>query len=212
MGVHMVVTISRAVVLAFTLSLIGCGAANSSAATSADAPHGSTSNAKDALNVSLQSLDGTEQSLSKASAGARFVVVEFFSHHCPCQAAHDKRMIDLYESYKSKGVAFVLVDAEASATPERDRDEVKRRSYPFPLFIDRGAKLASRLDAEFATHVVILDLASGEVVYRGGIDSDHSHLTDDATPFVKNALDDLLSSKRVRKTDTKALGCVLQRS
>lgn len=212
MGAHMVLKSSRAVLapLALTLFLGGCGAGTQAAPTAS--PSASVVNARDVLTTPLLSLDGTERTLGDVAGGARYVVIEFFSHHCPCQRAHDKRMIDLHEAYKGRGVAFVLVDAEASATKERDREEAESRKYPFPLLIDRGAKIAERIEAEFATYVAILDTSSGDIVYRGGIDSDHSHLTEDATPYVKNALDDLLSQKRVRKTDTKALGCVLQRS
>ncbi len=185
---------------------VGCGAASSPGTappTTVEEPN--------PLTIPLRGLDHGKSSVAAESEGARFVVVEFFSHHCPCQAAHDKRIQALYDAYHSRGVSFVLVDSEEGATVERDRQEAEKRGYVFPLLLDSGAALATRLGAEFATHAVILDRSSGKILYRGGIDSDHSHLTEDATPFVKNALDDLLAQKPVRKTDTKPLGCVLHR-
>jgi hypothetical protein len=46
---------------------------------------------------------------------------------------------------------------------------------------------------------------------RGGIDSDHDNLHDGATPYVAEALDDVLARREPRVTEAKALGCTLQK-
>jgi hypothetical protein len=95
------------------------------------------------------------------------------------------------------------------ATAERDRDEATRRHYPFPILIDDKAKVAKIYDAEYAGHVVVLD-RTGAVAYRGGIDSDRVHMTEDATPFLRHALEDLLAGRPPRVAGTKVLGCALR--
>jgi hypothetical protein len=152
---------------------------------------------------------GQERALDAITGASRFTVVTFFSAHCPCQQAHDARLRALYEAYAPKGIAFVGVDSEISASPARDVAEARARSYPFPLLIDRGGALARALGAEYATYTVILD-ARGRTLYRGGIDTDRTHLTDTTAAYLRDALDDLLAAHPVRVPQSEALGCTLQ--
>jgi hypothetical protein len=101
-----------------------------------------------------------------------------------------------------------MVDSEVGGSPDADAAEAKRRGYPFSILTDRGAKLADALGAEYATYTVVFD-SSGRVRYRGGIDSDKQRLHDDATFFLRDALDDLLAGRAVRTSEGKTLGCVL---
>jgi hypothetical protein len=158
--------------------------------------------------IALAGTDGVSHRLAP-EGDARLTVVIFFAGHCPCQAAHDARLLSLYALYHPRGVDVVAVDSEASATLERDRAEAQKRNYPFPILLDSGAALARSVGAEYATEAFILD-RGGSVRYHGGIDSDRSHLRDDATPFLRNALDDLLADRAPRQAESKALGCALQ--
>ena len=144
------------------------------------------------------------------SHGAKLTVVFFFSAHCPCQAAHDARLRALFSRYSPHGVQFVAVDAEASASSEVDGREAQARGYPFPIVSDPDGKLADELGAGVATFTVVID-ERGRVVYSGGIDSDRSHLTEGAEPWLNDALAALLAGKTPKITESKALGCALQR-
>lgn len=141
---------------------------------------------------------------------ARFTVLVFYSSGCHCLEAHDARLLDLYARYHERGVAFVFVDSESGADQARDEAEVRRRDYLFPVVIDRNANMADALGAEYATYSVILDDA-GRVRYHGGIDSDRTHLHDDATPYLADALDDLLAGRPVRTAANEGLGCALRK-
>ena len=142
--------------------------------------------------------------------GAPLTVVFFFSAHCPCQSAHDPRLRVLYERYAPRGVRFVAIDSEATAATDVDAREAKARGYAFPIVSDPDGAFADELGAEFATFTVVVD-DHGRVVYRGGIDSDRSHLTDDAQPWLDDALGALIAGKTPRITESKPLGCALQR-
>jgi peroxiredoxin len=157
----------------------------------------------------LPGTDGATHALAPTGGDARLTVLFFFADHCPCQAAHDGRLLDLYTRYHSRGVEILAVDSELGATPERDEAERIKRGYPFPILIDHGGALARRVDAQYATETIVVD-PFGDIRYHGGIDSDKRTLHDDATPFLSDALDDLLANAPLRRTETKALGCALQ--
>ena len=61
----------------------------------------------------------------------------------------------------------------------------------------------------YAGYAVVLD-RDGSVRYRGGIDEDRVRMRDDATPYLSDALSDLLAGKTPRVAETKTLGCALR--
>ena len=156
----------------------------------------------------LPGTDGAIHALLPPSTDT-YTVVIFFSPDCHVLAAHDDRIRKLAADFGPPRVRILAVDPEVDASLERDRAEVERRRYPFPVVIDRGGDLARSLGATFSGYTVVLD-HEGNVRYRGGIDSDRVHLRDDATRYLADALTDLLGGKAPRVAESKALGCALR--
>jgi peroxiredoxin len=179
--------------LALSFALVGLGACAPTAAARAPA----------------MSLEGTDQALHALSSPDAPTVVYFFSEHCPCVRAHDERIAALAREFGPRGVRFLAVDSEVGADVAQDRARAEARGYPFPLLVDPGARAASALGAEYATYTVVID-RKGAVVYRGGIDSDRTHLSGDATPYVRDALEDVLAGRPVRRPHADTLGCALR--
>jgi AhpC/TSA family len=150
--------------------------------------------------------DGVSHPLVDPSAA--FTVVEFFSAHCLCQATHDQRLQALAESYRNKRVAFVAVDSEAHASLPRDALEAAHRGYRYPILVDPEGRAARALKADYATFSLLLD-RTGRVMYRGGIDSDRTHLQGDAVPYLVNAIDDAVARRPIGLPGAKTLGCSL---
>lgn len=182
--------------LALTLLTAGCGSP--------------TPRAVSPDTVSLAPPDGPERSYPSLIASAPWTVLVFVSANCPCLDAHLERLRELSATYGPRGVQFVAIDSEVGTTRESARAEAKAFGLPFPLFIDHEAKLAHALDAEYATYSVVVD-RRGRIVYRGGIDSDKRKLHADATPYVRDALDDVLAGAAPRRPFGKALGCILRK-
>jgi peroxiredoxin len=187
--------------LALSCSLVsflgGCAAAGP---TRLDAPFAP---------VDLMASDGARYTLPARDGETRVTVLVFSAWHCPCQAAHDPRLRDLYARYHERGVAFFAVDSETGGNAGDDAARARERGYDFPVLLDPGAALARTLHAEYATEAFVVD-REGRVRYHGGLDSDQKKLHDDAEPLLANALDDLLQGKSPRTRETKALGCALQ--
>jgi hypothetical protein len=141
---------------------------------------------------------------------ARLTVLVFFSRHCHCLEMHEGRLRSLYGESHSRGVQWFMIDSEVGGSREGDDAEAAKRFYPFPILLDRGAKLADALGADYAAYSVVLD-SEGRVRYRGGIDTDKTHLSADATPYLRNAIDDLLAGQAPRVAWGKALGCTLEK-
>ncbi len=141
---------------------------------------------------------------------ARFTVLEFFSSRCTCQKAHDERLRRLASELAPRGVQVIAVDSEATAGPAKDEAERARRGYAWPIVSDPRGEWADAFGAEFGTFVLVLD-PTGAVRYRGGIDSDRAHLSDGATPWLRDALVALVEGREPPLGETRALGCLLER-
>jgi hypothetical protein len=159
--------------------------------------------------IVLEGSDGTKHDVFGELARNRFTVFVFYSEDCPCMRAHEPRLEQVRAQYAPRGVGLVLVNSEAGADPRQDALEAKRRGYSFPLLTDRGARLAKALNAEYATHSIVVD-QSGRIRYSGGIDSDKNYMRPSATPYLRRALDDLLAGNEPRKPDREPLGCALR--
>jgi peroxiredoxin len=193
----MVMTLSLRFVLLVTV-LFASGACQRPPALHASVPR-----------LVLAGTDGTKHDLAEESRSSRLTVLFFTAWNCPCQAVHDARIRDLYAHYHSLGVDVLAIDSEVGGKVERDKEEATRRGYAFPVLVDTGGALARAVGAEYATESFVLD-STGIVRYHGGLDSDRKQLHDDAQPFLRDALDDLLAGKSLRMAESKALGCALQ--
>ena len=158
----------------------------------------------------LLATDRETHKLADLVSGAPATVVEFFSSDCPCQDAHDPRLIALYEHYHPLGVRFVIVDANYSAALDHDLAEASERHYPFPILIDPGGAMIKALGAKYATYSVLLD-SQGRVRYRGGFDSDRHPLSAHPKPYLDEAIGALLAGRDPNPAETKTLGCALER-
>jgi hypothetical protein len=142
--------------------------------------------------------------------GAPLTVVTFFSAHCPTQRAHDARLNELFAELSPRGVRFVAVDSEVEASPAFDANQARIRGYSYSIVSDPDGRYADALGAEVATDTFVVD-GAGRVRFHGAIDSDRSHLTDDAHPYLRDALQALLSGGEPPDPEPKALGCTLRR-
>jgi hypothetical protein len=158
----------------------------------------------------LTSADGAARDYKALVAAAPWTVLVFVSAECPCLEAHLERLRELSAAYGPRGVQFVAVESEVGRTKELLGAEARTFALGFPLLLDPGGRVANDLGAEYATYSVVVD-REGSVRYRGGIDSDKRKLHDDATPFLRDALDDLLAGAAPRRPEGKTLGCVLRK-
>lgn len=137
-----------------------------------------------------------------------FTVLVFFSATCPTVTAHDERVERLARAYVARDVGFYAVASEADVTLEQLKVEARRRGYSFPLVWDAGGALARHLDVRYASQAFVLT-RDGSIAYAGSVDSDRRFLHADAKPFLRDALDALLSGAEPEPGDARAYGCAL---
>lgn len=155
----------------------------------------------------LRDLDGRAVRLS--SLRGRVVVLEWTSPTCPFVARHYESgaMPSLASRYAAKGVAWLAVVNGRTHTEEQVRRWVSAVGLRRPLLMDPQGMLARQYGATNTPHVFVLDRKL-RVAYQGAVDDDaYGRRPGKARSYLKEALDAVLSGKRVSVPKTPSYGC-----
>lgn len=171
-----------------------------------------------APDFALPGVDGKTWT-AKDFADKPVLVVIFTCNHCPTAQAYEKRIMQLDEDYKDKGVAVVAISpndplalkldelgyTDLSDSLEEMKIRARERGFKFPYLYDGATQAVSRAFGVAATpHVFIFDKAR-TLRYVGRIDN--SEVKDVTSRDARNAIEALLAGKPVPEEKTRVFGC-----
>jgi peroxiredoxin len=169
-----------------------------------------------ATDFKLQNVDGKMVSLTDYK-GAKGYIVIFTCNTCPYAVAYEDRIIELDKKYSSKGFPVIaIMPNNPKVMPGDNLDAMKKRAsqkgFSFPYLIDEGQKIYPQYGATKTPHVYVLQKTKqgNEVKYIGAIDDNYQDANAVNTKYVEDAVDALLSSKEIKVTQTKAIGCSIK--
>lgn len=153
----------------------------------------------------LKTADGkTEYTLSQFKG--KILVIEFIATQCPYSLQQDPVIRKVCADYSKKGVAFLGINSnKQESAPEVARHQ-KDTKLGFPVLKDWDNKVADLFKATHTPHIYVID-AKGVLRYTGSIEPQRG----EKTPYLRNALDDLLAGKEVRRNKTRQWGCTIKR-
>jgi hypothetical protein len=135
------------------------------------------------------------------------LVAVFFSTKCPCSNSHLEEVRKLSQEYPE--FAFVGIHSNTDEGQEQTQAYFKNADLPFPVIQDTGAKLANEFRASKTPHAFIV-LKSGETAFQGGA-SDSKDCGSATKKYLRAALDDLHSGRKVKEPYVRTLGCAIAR-
>lgn len=169
-----------------------------------------------ATDFKLKNVDGKIISLANYKSAKGFIVV-FTCNHCPYAKAYERRIMDLDNTYASKGYPVIAISPnDPVAEPQDSFDNMKKRAaemkYTFPYTIDETQDITRTYGAKATPHVYLLQKTDkGNVVkYIGAIDNDTEGTNPNRVKYVENAVNALLANKEIVTTTTKAVGCSIK--
>ncbi len=146
---------------------------------------------------------------------AKGFVVVFLSNKCPMAKFYSKRLNQMNEKYKSKGVYLLainsmdtLVYAEESFV--KMKKKTKSDNFSFPYLQDKNQTVAKQFKAENTPQAfVVWKNKSGKFIikYQGAIDDNAGEPEKAEHHFLTNAIDELLNNKKVTISKSDAFGC-----
>ncbi len=158
----------------------------------------------------LPGTDGKEHSLAELK-DAKAVVVVFTCNHCPVAIANEDRLIAFAKEYADKGVKVVAINVnniEADKMPAM-KERAEEKGFNFAYLYDESQKIGRDFGATVTPHVFLLD-GERKVAYMGAFDNNAMDASRADEPYLKNAVDAVLSGNKVEKTETRAQGCGIQ--
>jgi peroxiredoxin len=160
-------------------------------------------------NVKMQNVDGRQLSISNA-AGTKGTLVVFTCNHCPFAKAWQSRLVELGNTYQTKGVGVIAINSNDPTNFEEDRFEVmqaraKENGYQFPYVVDSTSDVARAFGASHTPEAFLFD-KDGQLVYHGAIDDDKD-IASVTKHYLRDALDAVVNGTPVPVSETKSVGC-----
>ncbi|MFL5728120.1 MAG: thioredoxin family protein [Cytophagaceae bacterium] len=163
----------------------------------------SLTNANDDASVSLNDL-----------ADRKGVALIFTSNDCPFARFYEKRILQIQQEFKDKGIAVLLINSNNPETSTGDsKAMMKKKAYPFPYLIDSRQTLANQFAAEKTPEVFVLKNINGNFVlqYKGAIDNNPQNESDVSRYYLKDALNAIVANTSIKASEMRATGCMIQR-
>jgi peroxiredoxin len=166
-----------------------------------------------AIPFELLGVDGDTHSLSDISDGTRATAVVFMCNHCPYVLAWLDRMIAAAKDYADQGVAFVGINANDAVKYPADSFEgmqalAQERGLRFPYLRDETQEVARAYGAERTPEIFLFD-SDMRLQYHGAPDDNYDE-AQAQVPYLRNALDAVLTGRTPEIDDTPPVGCTIK--
>jgi peroxiredoxin len=164
------------------------------------------------LDFSLKNVNGKMISTNSYKNAKGFIVV-FTCNHCPFAKLYSKRLNNLNAKYSKLDVPLLAINSMDSLVYEEEtfelmKQKAKKDKFNFPYLQDANQTIGKLFGAEHTptAYVIWKEKNHWTVKYVGSIDDNGEH-PEKATPFISNAVDELLQNKNVTEPETESFGC-----
>ena len=144
---------------------------------------------------------------------AKAFAIVFTCNHCPFAKLYTERFNDLQQKYAPLGVPLLAINSMDSLVYEDEsfalmQERAQEAGFQFPYLHDSEQLVGKAFQAEHTPHAFVIWKEKGHFVvkYEGAID-DNGENPEKATPFIANAIDELLAGKKVSMPETESFGC-----
>ena len=161
----------------------------------------------------LKNIDGNDTSLDKLKKSNGILVV-FSCNTCPWVIRWQDRYNILSAFSRKNDIGFVAVNSNARLHESVDSmDEMiyhaAANEYDFSYVLDKDAKLAKAFGAMKTPHVYLFN-SDNKLVYTGAIDDNAKSAKKVKNNYLMDAIRALGTNKKIKISETKALGCSIK--
>ncbi|MFQ5899976.1 MAG: thioredoxin family protein [Thermodesulfobacteriota bacterium] len=166
-----------------------------------------------AHDFSLLGIDDKNYSLDSFKE-KKVMVIIFMCNHCPYVKAVFKRLIDLQNDYKKKGVQIVGINSnEALNYPEDSFENMKKiaqeKGISFPYLRDETQEVARAYDAVCTPDIYVYG-PERKLVYRGRIDDNWQDERAVTKRDLREAVDAILQGEAAPEEQHPSMGCSIK--
>jgi peroxiredoxin len=165
------------------------------------------------VDFKLKNVDGNIVSLINYPNAKGFIVV-FTCNHCPFAKLYPPRLNELNNKYKPLGVPLIAISSTDTMMYEEDTypnmvTKAKEEQFNFPYLFDEMQEVAKNFKAQKTPHAFVIwkENKKWVVEYNGAIDDNGMEAKLVSQQYVADAVNALLSGKRILTKETKSIGC-----
>lgn len=167
-----------------------------------------------APSFSLLGTDEKIHSLDNLLNGKKAAVIMFICNHCPYVKAHFKRMAKLAETYLKKEVAVIGINPNDENVYSEDSFEnmqkiKEKHHFLFHYLRDETQNVAKAYNAVCTPEFFVAD-AKGIIRFHGAFDDNWQDETKVKTPYLENALEDVLAGRNIQNPTPHSMGCSIK--
>lgn len=164
-------------------------------------------------NFPLKNVNGQMVSPSDYPDAKGFILV-FTCNHCPFAKLYPPRLNQLHRQFKPLGIPLLAISSTDTVEYEDDGflhmvQKAARENFEFPYLMDGSQAVARQFGAQKTPHTYVIWKVNGkwQVKYDGAIDDNGANPGLVKKPYVKEAVENLLSGKPVKESKTASIGC-----
>lgn len=159
----------------------------------------------------LPGVDGAVHHLSRYLEKHQAIVVVIMCNHCPYVQRYLDRLKQLQTELQPRGITLVGINAnDDSQYPDDSYENMKvfaaEHQLNFPYLRDVTQDVARTLGASRTPEAFLIDRA-GVLRYVGCIDDNAQDPAGVTTPYLKQAIAQLLAGQPIDPASTSAIGC-----
>jgi len=166
-----------------------------------------------APNLDLKGIDGKRYNLESFNKNSVLLII-FSCNHCPYVQAYEQRIINLQLDYRENGLQVVAINSNDDKNyPEDSFDNMVKRAkskgFNFIYLRDDTQEVAKAYGATHTPELFLFD-KERKLVYIGKIDDNWMEPSKVVTPYLRNAIDEVLKGIPVSVPETFAIGCTIK--
>lgn len=144
------------------------------------------------------------------------LLVMFSCNTCPYVIKAQERTREIQAFAAEKGIGMVIVNSnhtqrDGDDSPRAMLEYAKQQGYKAPYLIDENSALANAFGATRTPEVFLFD-KEGKLVYKGAMEDNPSEPKASGQLFLRNAIENMLSGKKIEPNSTKSIGCTIKRA
>ena len=144
----------------------------------------------------------------------RLEVVLFLAESCPICKSITAELRALDADYADSLVRFTAYFPTKSSTAESRLRFARKYNLKFSLLADSTFGAAKEYNARVTPEVVLMDIASNRIVYRGMVDDSFASVGKRRTivkkHYLRDAINAALTNNSLPITETDPVGCIIQ--
>ncbi|MBX9964013.1 MAG: redoxin family protein [Burkholderiales bacterium] len=143
---------------------------------------------------------------------AKAVVLMVQGNGCPIVRQALPALRELRDSYRDRGVEFLLINSNLQDDRTAIVTEAKEFGFDIPVLKDEAQLVGEALGVERTAEVFVIDPKTWQLTYRGALDDRLDYEKQKPVPtkrYLADALDAMLAGQPVATTRTQTAGCLV---